>query len=769
MITDYKKSLFPRKVHQRGLALAVVGVLQSGSLQAQNVLEEIIVTAQKREQSVQDVPLAVTAVSGQILESLGITQMTDLEQLSPSLTISSGSKNTNGGMQIRGVGTNGVFGIQVEPSVLVVFDDVSQAQGGQAFTNLIDIERVEVLRGPQNTLFGKNASAGVLNITTRAPADEFEGVVELTATDDEEIAVAGSVSGPLSDTLGYRLTGYYSDRDGFIENTHTGDDVQSQEQASVRGKLRWQPSEQWDITLSAHYSDSEAECCALVIQSYAEDSAYIFPDAISVLYSEMVPNIAQDEENDQVALDDVLLQETTTEGASLRLNYAFNDFTLSSITAYNKWNNVAASDVDFSARDVDTDLLGVFSVRAWDNSDRTSDFFSQELRLLSPTYDNFDYLVGLYYSEVENKQRFHRVADFAPVNSDSLQSTETDSLGLFGQATWRFGDDTSLTFGARYNEEDISADVSNYIDETRITASDDDSVVLGKISLQHYLDEERMLYGSISTGYKGGAFDTAGFDENKASNPVQPEESINYEIGLKSTWLDNRLQFNAAVFFTEYDDFQAQNFTILDDGSIATQLLNVGELETKGVELEGLALLGDNFRLMYGIAYVDAKVVEWDNGPCYPLQTPEEGCVSVELAPGVVQDVQPSLAGNVLQNAPEWKLNLGGDYSMQFDTLPFDGFLNFNYVWRDEANYDIKGSPLAVQDSFGVANLNIGIAESSAEKYRVTLFVNNVFDEFHSSAITDALGGGLFTNTIVARIPVRSERRYGGVRLRYSF
>ncbi|MEH6593577.1 MAG: TonB-dependent receptor plug domain-containing protein, partial [Halioglobus sp.] len=157
MNMDNKKSLSTRKLHQRGLALAVVGILQSGSLQAQNVLEEIIVTAQKREQSVQDVPLAVTAVSGQMLESLGITQMTDLEQVSPSLTISSGSKNTNGGMQIRGVGTNGVFGIQVEPSVLVVFDDVSQAQGGQAFTNLIDIERVEVLRGPQNTLFGKNA------------------------------------------------------------------------------------------------------------------------------------------------------------------------------------------------------------------------------------------------------------------------------------------------------------------------------------------------------------------------------------------------------------------------------------------------------------------------------------------------------------------------------------------------------------------------------------------------------------------------------------
>jgi iron complex outermembrane receptor protein len=268
------------------------------------------------------------------------------------------------------------------------------------------------------------------------------------------------------------------------------------------------------------------------------------------------------------------------------------------------------------------------------------------------------------------------------------------------------------------------------------------------------------------------AFDTAKpFDEEKAANPVAPEESTAYELGIKSKLWDGRMSLNAALFFTQYEDFQAQDFVVDEDGGIVTQLVNVGELETKGLEVEGTVLLSENFRMMFGLARIDAEVTEWDNAPCYVLQTVEEGCDTIvgQKPNGQDQYAQASAAGNELQNSPDWKVSIAGDYLLPLADLPFDGFLNFNYVWRDEVNYDIKGSPLAVQDSFGITNLNLGIVESSSEKYRVTLFVNNLFDEFHSSSITDALSGQLFTGEMIVRIPTRSEERYAGIRLRYAF
>jgi iron complex outermembrane receptor protein len=341
------------------------------------------------------------------------------------------------------------------------------------------VERIEVLRGPQNTLFGKNASAGVVNVVTRAPTEEFEGLVELTATDDDEVAFSGSLSGPISDSLGYRLTGLYSDRDGFIENVADGDDIHDRETLALRGKLRWTPGDDWDITLAGSYSDVEEACCALVVTSYGEDAAFLAPAPISVLYSEMVPNIAQDDENQKVALDNPNHQETDSEGLSLKVDYSLNDFTLTSITAYNKWENTAGADQDYSARDEPGDLAGQFSIRVWDNSDRESEFTSQEFRLLSPSYDRLDYVLGLYYAKTENTQKFDRISEIGPFTADSYQETETETWAIFGQANWQLGEATTLTTGLRYNDEEISADVTDFIDDTRTKGKDSDDVWLG--------------------------------------------------------------------------------------------------------------------------------------------------------------------------------------------------------------------------------------------------------------------------------------------------
>jgi iron complex outermembrane receptor protein len=733
-------------------------------------LDEIVVTAQKREQRLQDVPVAVSAISGETIASQGITRIEGIAQLAPSLNVTAGIKSTQAGISIRGIGNNSTFGSQVEPAVLVVFDDVSQVQSGQAFSTMIDVERIEVLRGPQNTLFGKNASAGVVNIVSRVPSDEFEASTELTATDDDEQAISGTLSGPLSDTLGYRLTGYYSDLGGYISNIEGGDDLHDRESQAFRGKLRWQPSDDLDVTLSANYMDIDERCCSMVPTYWDPRAAFLAPAPLGVLLTDMLPGLKQDKENDKTGRDDGDHQSSDNTGASLKLDYRLGEHTLTSISAYNEWSNRAGNDIDFSGRDVPGDLAGLYGVRSWDDADRNSDFVSQELRLASPAGETLDYIVGAYYSKSENDERYQRFSEIPPLTENTDGSTETEGYAAFGQADWHFTDATTLSLGVRYNTEEISAEVQDLKAGGVITGDDDDSVWLGKLSLQHQLLDDTMVYATVSTGYKGQAFDTSGFTEEKAENPVQPEESVNYELGVKSVFADGRFQINADTFFTAYDDFQAQHQRVNENGATAPQLLNVGNLETYGVELDAAAMVVENLRLSLGAAYTHAEVTEWDDAPCYALQTVAEGCnkvASVEPS-GKKNFVQASAEGNELPMAPEWRFTLNGDYLLPLADMPFDFFANANYIWQDDTYYDIKGSPRSVQDAYGVANLSLGIVENTSERYRVTAFVNNVFDEFYSGQVTDGLSGTAYTQLVMMRIPVRSER-YAGLRVKLSW
>ena len=754
-----------RANYSRPLFIAIGAAMAAQAFAAELELEEIVVTAQKREQRLQDVPVAVSAISGEMIAAQGITRIEDISQLSPSLTASSGIKSTQAGLSIRGIGNYLTFGVQVEPAVLVVFDDVSQVQGGQAFSTMIDVERVEVLRGPQNTLFGKNASAGVVNIISWAPSEAFEASTELTATDDDEKAVSATVSGPLSDTLGYRITGYYSDLGGYIENIDGGDDLHDRRSQAFRGKLLWQPSDELDVTLSADYMDIEETCCSSVFQYWDPQSAFLG----GVLVSDMLPGQSPDEQNDKTGRDDGDHQDSDNTGVSLKVDYQVGEHTLSSITAYNDWNNRAGNDIDFSGRDQLGDL-GPYSIRTWDDADRTSEFMSQELRLLSPAGEQLDYLLGLYYAKTENGQRFQRFNGFAPLTANTDESAENEVYAAFGQADWHWTDATTLGLGLRYNHEEISAEAEDFDTGTRVTGGDADAVWLGKLSLQHQVLDDTMVYATVSTGYKGQAFDTVPFDEEKARNPVQPEESVNYELGLKSGFADGHVQMNLATFFTTYDDFQAQDFRARENGTADVRLLNVGTLETYGVELDGAALVTEHLRVSLAAAYTHAEVTEWDNAPCYPLQTVAQGCDTVgSVAPsGKINYVQGSAKGNQLPAAPEWKYTLNGDWLLPLADLPFDFFVNASYVWQDDVNYDIKGSPLAAQGAYGIANLNLGIVENTTERYRVTAFVNNVFDEFYSGQVSDALSGSLFSGRVVMRIPVRSER-YAGLRVKFAW
>ncbi len=734
------------------LALATT-FLSSAALAQSRELEEVIVTAQKRSQSAQDVPVALTAISSGMIDQMGITQTQDLVKLAPSLTVGVSDNKQNSGFRLRGIGTN-VFSVGVEQSVAVIIDDVSTVQAGQSIGNLVDIERIEVLRGPQSTLFGKSASAGVLSIVTKGPAEEFEGSVEVAFTDDNEQRFLGSISGPISDSLGYRITGNWSDRDGFVNNLSTGEDVNGEESQGVRAKLRWDVSDTMDATLSAYYSEDKSTCCALTWNEL-DPAAKVF----GFVPDEVAPGITPSDENLDFRSEDGPVDGTDNSGVNLRLNVGLGDFTLTSITAVDKWEYFNDGDVDFSNADVLAAVTGGASSGGIASESVTeTDFVSQEFRLSSPSYDNYDYVVGFYYADAETDRSFFR----APIiNSDWAGTVATESIALFGQATWRFSDTTSVTAGLRWNDEEITVDYSDggLAPPSQVAANDSDTEVLGNISLQHFLADDTMLYARYAKGYKGQAYDmTSGFTQLKADNPVAPETSDAYEIGIKSTFMDNRVQLNATAFYTEYQDYQAQSTLLLPDGSLLVSINNVGSLETQGIELEGAALIGDNLSLTFGAAYIDATIKKFDGANCFAGQTLEQGCV------GGVQDI----SGGDLPNSPEWKYSILADYQVSMESMPFYAFLTASWVWQDEVGFDLTQNPLTGEDSYGVLDFSVGINERDNDRYRITLFVNNATDENYRSGIADlrALYGSA---TAITNVFTRNSQRYYGIRAKFSF
>ena len=300
------------------------------------VLEEVIVVAQKREENMMDIPVALTAVSTQDLNVFGVRDTTELTKLSPSLSYDQTGLSQNSGFRIRGIGTV-VYSTTAESAVAVLIDDVATSQSGQALADLSDIERVEILRGPQSTLFGRNASAGVINVITKGPTSEFEAGAELTLTDDNQEKLSAWVSGPITDAVGYRVSGYYDDLEGWVENLNPAGDTNGSKSWGINSRLEWQTTDTLNLRFQAKYDDSSSECCSGSIK-YLED-----PDSAAVLIfvplteaaPELLPFVGDD--NTKISVDDLVDVESESLQLSLKAEWDVGEHTLVSITAYSDW------------------------------------------------------------------------------------------------------------------------------------------------------------------------------------------------------------------------------------------------------------------------------------------------------------------------------------------------------------------------------------------------------------------------------------------------
>ncbi len=787
------------------MALAQPVLAQEVAEADQGGLEEIIVTAQKRDQNMQSVPVAVTALSGEAIANQRLADFSDLTRAAPSMTITQTTSSPNNSIILRGIGTF-AFSIGVEPSVAVIIDDMPVVQQAQAFDNMADLARIEVLKGPQGTLFGKNSSAGVVNIVTKDPSSDFEGSVSVTAASDGDWRTEGVISAPLGEGVGLRLTGFYHDYPGSIRNLTTGKKLNDQENFGLRAKLKAELGSAVTFTLTGAYGKATQDGTTTSIRAVlGTGTPRVFGSpALPLLPSLTGITPGSGNYNARVDALGATRNETASVAGKFNLDLGFAD--LVSVTAYQDWKYNFQNDFDGT----DLNVLGGLTGGATNgglaqSGPYHSKNFTQELRLVSGGKSALKYVVGAFYSDARTDRAFNRGPVVAVASWSARNSSK--SLGLFAQLDYTLPTNTTVSGGVRYNHEKIAVAFDNLVGSATANqcatgnpacrGSNSDEVVTWKGSISQELAPQVMVYGSVARGYKGYAYDiTSGFNPariNAALNgtgagllgvgPVKPETSTSWELGLKSRFADNKVQFNLIGFITDYNNFQAQSAILVGTPPAPQFVLNnVGKLRTKGFEVELTAKPTDWLRLDAGAAYTDAVMTSFPQAQGYSGQTGQiwNGTASALVGPCVSAAAATAASprttcafqdrsGNRLPNSPKFKWNLGAtaEFPLGGDAK---GLAIVNYQHQSAVNFDLLGNPLLVQPGYGVMNASLG---AEFGQFKLTAFVNNLFDKHYAANLSDGFGtlGGSASNDthVIYQFLTRDSRRYAGVKASVSF
>jgi iron complex outermembrane recepter protein len=753
-----------------GCMAATVAVLPAAAQDL--VLDEIIITAQKRPEPLQRVPAAVTVLTGAALENGAAYNVEGLQSLIPTLNFRKGGTSLNSSLFLRGVGTIN-FSIAAEPSVAFVLDGVVLARAGEAFGDLYDIERIEVLRGPQGTLFGKNASAGAVNIVTKRPGNKLAGEFSASAFQGNEYKAKLAVDVPLSDKVRSRVTAFNSTYDGNITNLYQPnpgsqtEKINGYDRQGIRALTEIDVSEKTLVTLIADYRKADDNCCAEVIGRFPAANANVA--AATSLLSGVV---LQEDQTRSVRHDLVTQTREEAWGLSAQIDHEIGDYTLTSITSYRAWDNREIREGDWLDRPAA--YVGNPFARLHDDGPQESGTFTQELRVTSPPSDVFEYVAGLYYYNADADRVFTRNVQVCSSSTLAIDATgqrpclpgastytngsSTASFGsvfenmaAFGQGTYTITDELKAIVGLRFTHDyleyyhdrvpspvalpGLRTDRSGFKDKT------DNNNLSGKIGLQYQFDRDVMGYASFSRGYKGPAYNVFFNMNTTGLNVIDEELADAYEIGFKSSLFGNHLILNTALFYTEYSGFQANNFDLLN-GVVVTRLTNAGEVSTKGVEFDWTYRSGTGLTITGGVAYTDAQIEKFN--------TPA----------GAVATVLP---GQPLALAPKWKGTLNADYVWDSESLPVSVYFGAQYAYTSDQYSDIGQNPLLKIESYSTVDASIGISDKD-DKYRLTLVAKNLFDESFASLITPGGPAG----SLRYLIP-READRYIGVTGRVRF
>ncbi|EGG28308.1 TonB-dependent receptor [Aequoribacter fuscus] len=716
-----------KNCNHRSLALAISAVLSTGASFSNNAigaqLEEVVVTAQRRAEAMQDVPVAVSAYSAEFIEKARLVDISDIVATTPSVSFTPFSQ-VDPQLFIRGIGSSD-DGAGGDPSVVVFQDDVVFARASGAAVAMFDLERIEVLRGPQGTLYGKNAVGGALHMITRDPGSEFGGYVGVTAFGDHgRFESEGAVNLPLTDKLAARVAFSTKQSDGYNYSLTTGRDVDGEDNTSARVKLLYQPSDSFSARLTINTAKDDV---------YGNTRKPI-PDG-SFAKNAGAVDIHPNPRVRQPADDGYLKRDIT--GVDLKLDWSLGMGTLTSITAQR------TVDIDWFQ---DLSGLPVPPARLQTQNiwREKTDQFSQEFRYeFTANNDKLNGMVGFFYlkEDTDREEEFRR-AFFAipgnppgqtPARSNPVfnQDNSTESKALFAQFNYQFTDKLGVTLGTRWTEDDKTIDLAvedlsngalpSLAPATElydIRNSETWDEITSSLSINYRLNEDALVYFRAAEGYKSGGFQTAPASATSASVSYEPEFAMTYEIGLKSEWLDNRLRLNLAAFQNDYEDLQVLQLVEAVPGNVATLVLvtdNAATAEITGLELELTAAVSDSLTVGASYSNLDAEFTDY---------TTNTGA---------------DLSGFKLRRTPEDSSSIYLEQTLQLGSG--ETLARIEYLSKGDQFFENDNRAVSFEPSYDLLNASVRYT-SADDAWSVTLWGKNLTDElYRSSSISVADSG----------------------------
>ncbi len=715
------------KVNCAAALLLVTAACISTSLLANTesavLMEEIVVVAQKREQNLQDVGVSVTAFSGDQLRQLGFDSAIDLVAQTPGLQVSGAGGGAINSFSIRGV-TQNDFAASQESPVAVYIDEGYVASNTITDFGLYDIERVEVLRGPQGTLFGRNSTGGLVHYLTVRPSQETEGYIDLEFGEDGRRRVEAVLGGGLSEAVSGRLSGMFNENDGLIDN-NIGADMMRADSYSLRGQLLIEPNDALSVLLKAQYSDEDG-----VRGGYAHTVASAGDFVSDPAATDFFGYRDADGDPFTASTDFSSFSAAEISEFAVNIDWRIGDVTLTSVTNYQDIDDSYGEDADVSPADV-------YNYEQFNDVQQ----FSQELRL-SGGSNRSQWVVGAYYLNIDGEYATRQTGDAffgtgvgypAGTSEDVLGDQETTTWAVFGQVEYDLSEALTLTLGGRYNSDDkdyeyFSTDIyflqgSNF--SFADSLSDDDWS--GKLQLDYRPHADWLLYAGVNRGIKAGGYNLPLFPIAAADFAFDGEVLTSYEVGFKAT-LAEVTRLNASVFYYDYEDYQAYSF----DG-FATFLFNA-EAETTGAEIELTTAPLEGLEILLGVSWLDTEVSD------VPLSISATGEEDAALSP---------------------ELSLNG--LIRYSWPAFDGYLSVQVdgTWKDDHNFNLSFSPVIEEKAYGVANARFSY-ESNNGRWSGSVFVMNLTDEEYRTYAFDSTA---FFNSIE---DVPGIERWFGASVRFS-
>ncbi|MBN9478823.1 MAG: TonB-dependent receptor [Bordetella sp.] len=738
-----------RSVLLAGCCLAAVGLSVPAHAQQAvqqdaeaHAVQDVIVTAQRRAQRLEEVPIAITAVSKQTLESAAIRGLDEIAARAPSFTMTA-MNVAQPRLYIRGAGSN-EDGAAQDGSVAVFVDDVYVARGaGQAF-EFLDIERIEVLRGPQGTLYGKNVVGGLINVISSRPGYQLDAAADLTVGNYGALEGRGYVTGGLSDKLAASVAVVSRQRDGYARNIRLNRDLEDLDLFAIRGQLRYQPNEDLDLLLSADYSTHSDNGT-----SRRGEGPFGATPFGSVTLVQTSDNPRESES------PRVTYQDRDIFGLTGRAEWNVGPGQLTSITAW-RTSDVSLGDAFTGMASPPYAPLDTLNME-----DETAEQFSQEVRYaFSGLFDDrLTGVVGAYFlhenvDRTETADLISYIGSRVPALggltgvSASYQEATTQSLGVFASGTWKFTDKLSTTVGVRYTSEtkDVHTAVVSLEDTDAIIAAPPTEEydiradgkwdgVTPRISVEYQPLEHLNLYASYSQGFKSGGFQGQAPTGAAASSPFDPENAESFEIGAKGRLFGNRLSYAISAFSTEYTDLQVrQNSQRPTDPLPVLRITNAGSAEAKGFEVEFNARPANWLDVWGSYSNLSAKYTD------------------------LVDNNGVDRAGYRMSYAPASSYNVGAEGRWDV-TGGFEAYARAEYRWQDTFYYDVDNSRANTQEAYGLLSASIGV-RTGDNRWGVELWGKNLTDELYTINSIPFLGD---------RFVLYGAPKTYGLRLRWNY